>query len=228
MSCAILWTTFRRSGQQIETMAQRAEDLLPRTLELIEQTSDPHLRRFFKRGVPVSQQPKLGEVCHLALWEEVFTSNSTDHLFLKSMSAGFPLRGPTELSNTWEPIVPELWPHFNPEELADRAWGIRQRVKSKVSRNSETQLWAKHGKELWNKTILDVQLGFCLGPYTSEERSALFCRLMHGLRCHVSLFCKAARRDQWMTGVQRTRTEWVLGNHRAAHFTHDGHHHFHG
>ena len=65
--------------------------------------------------------------------------------------------------------MPELWPYFNPEELADRAWGIRQRVKSKVSRNSETQLWAKHGKELWNKTILDVQLGFCLGLYTSED-----------------------------------------------------------
>ena len=60
--------------------------------------------------------------------------------------------------------MPELWSHFNPEELADRAWGIRQRVK-----NSETQLWAKHGKELWNKTIFDVQLGFRLGPYTSED-----------------------------------------------------------
>ena len=65
--------------------------------------------------------------------------------------------------------MPELWPHFNTEELADRAWGIRQRVKSKVSRNSETQLWAKHGKELWNKTIFDMQLGFCLSPYTSED-----------------------------------------------------------
>ena len=109
---------------KLKRWRKRAEDLLPRTLELIEQTSDPHLRRFFKRGVPVGQQPKLGKVCHLALWEEVFkASNSTDHLFLNSMSAGFPLRGPIERSNTWEPILPELWPHFNPEELANRAWG---------------------------------------------------------------------------------------------------------
>ena len=37
-------------------------------------------------------------------------------------------------------------------------------MKSKVSWNSETQLWAKHGKELWIKTILDVQLGIWFGP----------------------------------------------------------------
>ena len=42
-------------------------------------------------------------------------------------------------------------------------------MKSKVLRNSETQLSTKHDKELWNKTNLDVQLGFCLGPYTSED-----------------------------------------------------------
>ena len=64
--------------------------------------------------------------------------------------------------------MPELWP-LSTMKSWQTGWGIRQRVKSKVSRNSETQLWAKHGKELWNKTILDVQLVFCLGPYTSED-----------------------------------------------------------
>ena len=49
-------------------------------------------------------------------------------------------------------------------------WLPAQRpMKSQVSQNSETLLWPKHGKELWNKTILDVQLGFCLGPCTSED-----------------------------------------------------------
>ena len=131
---------------RMEEFERAAHDCFPGTMKEIESIKDQPLKNFMLREVPKEQQPEVGVVNHLLLWDYVFKhSGSQDANFMTSMRRGFLLVGEIEPSHLWSPFFPPAHPFF---ELPLRAWALRQRVIEKVRRSSKAVNFQDHGKEL--------------------------------------------------------------------------------
>ena len=71
------------------------------TMQEMESIKDQPLKDFMLREVPKEQQPEVGVVNHLSLWDSVYKhSGSQDANFMASMRRGFPSVGEREFRLT--------------------------------------------------------------------------------------------------------------------------------
>ena len=160
-------TAFRRRAMRHSR--RRASALLPDTMRIIHNTKDPYLKKYFLPDVPRGHDPAVGNIPHFCLWAEMMkAADCKDSNLMTDMVQGFPLLGLIHRGFEWNHLDPEPVSHHPVEELAFRAWAIRQRVNEKLlksfSRTSE-----RLKDELWQKSMDDVQLGTSLGPFDTED-----------------------------------------------------------
>ena len=155
--------------QRLRYWQQRAEALLPKTLERIARVDDELLRNYFERDIPKGSMAMVGQVPHFALWEEMLAEvHCPDRTLVNSMIEGFRLSGPIQEGSTWPKMSPAPCQFYHPEDLPYRAWGTRQRVKHKLEKRFQSQP-KRLTEEIWRKSIDDVSMGFSLGPFKSEQ-----------------------------------------------------------
>ena len=108
-------------------------------------------------------------------WDYVYKHlGSQDANFVASMRRGFPLVGEIERSHLWSPFFPPAHPFFDQRELPLRALALRQRGIEKVQRSTKAVNFQKHGKDLWDATLLDVSKQVCVGPFRTEDEVTSF------------------------------------------------------
>ena len=148
----------------LEHWQARAHALLPISVQWIDQLADPALR-FLLRGSHDHEPAQLGQVCHVALYEEMLqAANSVDTQLPAFLLNGFPIVGPIASSGRWPPYA-------KPQQVLsiqfalDRAWAIRKKIIHRVERVPVTENLQK----LWDATMEDVHEGSSIGPLCSER-----------------------------------------------------------
>ena len=104
--------------------------------------------------------PPLGTFCHMVLWREMCQATSCpDSLFHSSMVQGFPLLGNIELSHSWLASDSVSPPLFTPDEMLDRACGIREKVRLKLERHRGGGITQnKFGRRTWRMSQRSLPL----------------------------------------------------------------------
>lgn len=142
----------------------RAEALLPVSVHLIMQQPDAALRRLLL-GTSDAAHARLGEVCHVALYQEMLTAaQSVDCSLPNFLLEGFPIVGRIAPTGRWPPFekVQKVLPV---QHALDRAWELRAKIIKRVRGVPVTENLLK----IWEATMEDVEEGSCMGPFTTEE-----------------------------------------------------------
>ena len=149
---------------QLNFWEQKAVELLPRSVALIQQQPDPALRRLLW-GAPLSEPPRLGNICHVELYAEMLrAARSVDQDLPNFLLHGFPIVGPIAPTGRWPPYE-KAQPAIPVEEALARAWELRQKIVKRVKSVPVTLNLQK----IWEASLEDVEEGSCLGPFASED-----------------------------------------------------------
>ena len=154
----------RQRGRALAHWQARAVALLPESVSRIMQQPDAALRRLLL-GTHDPGQARLGEVCHVALYEEMLQEcRSADQLLPHLLLEGFPIVGRITPSGRWPPFE-KAQKVLSVQHALDRAWEIRSKIVKRVQGVPVTDNLLK----LWESTLEDVAEGSCLGPFDTEE-----------------------------------------------------------
>ena len=142
----------------------RAVALLPKSVAAITDVSDPALRRLLM-GSDDSEPQRLGQVCHVALYEEMLAaSGSVDCALPAMLLQGFPIVGEIARSGRWPPYA-KPQKNVPVQDALDRAWVMRKKIIQCLQAASCTDNLQK----IWDASIEDVEEKSCLGPFVSEK-----------------------------------------------------------
>ena len=158
-----------RRLEALQWWEAEAHRLLPETIARIEAQSDPDLRTLL-RGCSESQTPKLGQVCHVALYEAMLLKvASVDVQLADDLLHGFPIVGAIRASGRWPPYAKPQVVLPVSDALA-RAWEIRKKI---VQRVKAVQV-SENLQKIWDATLEDCSEGSCKGPWFSEKEVSEF------------------------------------------------------
>ena len=142
----------------------QAVALLPHSVAAIRALPDPHLRRLLL-GTDDLSVPRLGQVCHVALYEAMLMAcGSVDQSLPSFLLHGFPIVGEIARSGRWPPYnKPQK--DIPVQDALDRAWVLRKKI---IQRVQSVQI-SDNLQKIWDASIEDVEEKSCLGPFVSEE-----------------------------------------------------------
>eukprot|EP00913_Durusdinium_trenchii_P008689 g8162.t1 len=156
-----------RRLEALQWWEAEAHRLLPETIARIEAQSDPDLRTLL-RGCSESQTPKLGQVCHVALYEAMLLKvASVDVQLADDLLHGFPIVGAIRASGRWPPYAKPQVVLPVSDALA-RAWEIRKKI---VQRVKAVQV-SENLQKIWDATLEDCSEGYDRFP-ASDEKSKI-------------------------------------------------------
>lgn len=154
----------RHRAQALQFWQSRAEALLPVSIARIMAQPDAAQRRLLL-GTEDPAHARLGDVCHVALYEEMLAAaNSVDHTLPHFLLVGFPIVGPIASSGRWPPYE-KPQKVLSIDHALSRAWEIRAKITQRVRGVPVSDNLVK----IWEATLEDVQEGSCLGPFASPE-----------------------------------------------------------
>ena len=154
--------------ERLQHWTRRAHHLHQKSVNCISNIEDQALRGYHQRDFTASS-PRVGSHSHIALWREVHSAaGSLDRGILDELLYGFTLSGPNGRSSFWNPLAPLPATYYDIQELSARAWDMRQRVTEKLRRNFSRQT-SDMNRIVWDKTLEDVDTGFCLGPLFGQR-----------------------------------------------------------
>ena len=156
-------------AQALQFWEAEAHRLLPVSLARIAAQPVPHLRRLLL-GCADSDVPKLGQVCHVALYEAMLKAcDSPDVGLISHLLEGFAIVGPIAPSNRW--------PQYDKDQQAlpvqcalDRAWELQSKMINRVQRVPCSENLDK----IWEATLEDCSEGSCVGPWYSAKEVSEF------------------------------------------------------
>eukprot|EP00435_Cladocopium_sp_Y103_P070365 s1247_g35.t1 len=112
------------------------------------------------------EQPALGQVCHVALYEAMLRAcNSIDTELPILLLQGFPIVGEIARSGRW-PAYDKPQKDVPVQDALNRAWAIRKKIIHRVAHVPVTDNLQK----IWDASIEDVGECSCLGPFESEAQ----------------------------------------------------------
>ena len=142
----------------------RATMLLPQTDLILKQVSDSHLRRLL-RGGHDDEPLVLGQVTHIALWQELLSAaNCIDRSLVDEILYGFSIVGAVQRSYRW-PKLSDTAPELEVPHLETRAWEFSTKVLKNVKRSEVSE----NTQKIWDSTMEDVAEGVTTGPFFSIE-----------------------------------------------------------
>ena len=155
----------QRRERLLKFWHQQAVELFPISVQRICQQPDPALRRLLL-GADDPAAARMGEVCHVALYEAMLRAvDSVDTDLPTFLVEGFPIVGKIAPSHRWPPY-PKDQKCFPVSAALDRAWELRHKI---VKRVASIQV-SDNLKKIWDATMEDVQEGSSLGPFESEAQ----------------------------------------------------------
>ena len=155
--------------RMLQFWGQRARALLPSSIQMIEALPDPWLRRLLL-GDLHNGHPQLGQVCHVALYDEMLAAcGSVDRQLPTLLLHGFPIVGPIAATGRW-PSYGKQQTVLAVDYALSRAWAIRSKIINRVRGVPVTE----NLKKIWEATLEDVKEGSCVGPFDHEEEVSKF------------------------------------------------------
>ena len=122
---------------------------------------DDRLRRLYTAGRGPSPDAAIGTFVHVAWWRELaLAADAGDQAYISEFLQGLPIVGRVAKSQIWAPRDDPLL--SSPEDLAARAWEVREVVHSSLRR----QRLHAHSQKLWD-AMADVSSGAAIGPFSS-------------------------------------------------------------
>ena len=147
----------------------RAQALREKSLDVIFNMPDIHLRRLFLFGVEKAKHEyEVGDFFHLEFFREIHAAaGGPDQAYHDELRRGLAIVGPVAPSGRWRPHA-SASPEVRAEDLAAGAWETRRQIIAKMTKRGHYE----GAFELWNSTLEDLEAGFSVGPFYDEAAVA--------------------------------------------------------